>query len=165
MLIFKRLIHSASRGFTQWVELHYDDMNKLHPPWPLPPAVSGAATGQSRPGCGGRRGVGRAAGGWAEAHGGGPGKTHGGVIITCLQDCRSGLIRRQSYKKILTLPTIQLKLAIMFVFTTLTTSMRHRVFCLVAMAGDNYKIRQSLQDQLILQMYHTYLTLRIVEKI
>ena len=31
-------------------------------------------TGQSRPGCGGRRGVGRAAGGWAEAHGGGPGK-------------------------------------------------------------------------------------------
>ena len=33
-----------------------------------------AATGQSRPGCGGRRGVGRAAGGWAEAHGGGPGK-------------------------------------------------------------------------------------------
>ena len=41
MLIFKRLIHSASRGFPQWVELHYDDMNKLHPPWPLPPAVSG----------------------------------------------------------------------------------------------------------------------------
>ena len=41
MLIFKRLIHSASRGFPQWVELHYDDMDKLHPPWPLPPAVSG----------------------------------------------------------------------------------------------------------------------------
>ena len=29
---FKRLIHSASRGFPQWVELHYDDMDKLHPP-------------------------------------------------------------------------------------------------------------------------------------
>ena len=41
------------------------------------------------PGCGGRRGVGRAAGGWAEAHGGGPGETHGGVIITCLQNCRN----------------------------------------------------------------------------
>ena len=41
MLIFKRLIHSASRGFPQWVELHYDDMDKLHPLWPLPPAVSG----------------------------------------------------------------------------------------------------------------------------
>ena len=41
MLIFKRLIHSASRGFPQWVELHYDEMDKLHPPWPLPPAVSG----------------------------------------------------------------------------------------------------------------------------
>ena len=41
MLIFKRLIHSASRGFSQWVELHYDDMDKLHPPWPLPPAASG----------------------------------------------------------------------------------------------------------------------------
>ena len=40
MLIFKRLIHSPSRGFPQWVELHYDDMDKLHPPWPLPPAVS-----------------------------------------------------------------------------------------------------------------------------
>ena len=36
-----------------------------------------------------RRGVGRAAGGWAEAHGDGPGETHGGVIITCLQDCRN----------------------------------------------------------------------------
>ena len=89
MLIFKRLIHSASRGFPQWVELHYDDMDKLHPPWPLPPAVSGqrpvsrvpaAAAGADR--------VGRAAGGWAEAHGGGPGETHGGVI-TCLQDCRN----------------------------------------------------------------------------
>ena len=53
----------------------------------------------------------------------------------------SDLIRRQSCKKILTLPTIQLKLAIMIVFTTLITSMRYRVFCLVAMAGDNYKIR------------------------
>ena len=41
MLIFKPLIHSASRDFPQWVELHYDDMDKLHPPWPLPPAVSG----------------------------------------------------------------------------------------------------------------------------
>ena len=48
-----------------------------------------AAIGQSRPGCGGRRGVGRAAGGWAEAHGGGPGEAHGDVIITCLQDCRN----------------------------------------------------------------------------
>ena len=37
MLIFTRLIHSASRG----LELHYDDMDKLHPPWPLPPVVSG----------------------------------------------------------------------------------------------------------------------------
>ena len=35
MLIFKRLIHSASRGFPQWVELHYDDMDKLHPPFGL----------------------------------------------------------------------------------------------------------------------------------
>ena len=33
--------------------------------------------------------MGRAAGGWAEAHGGGPGETHGGVIITCLQDRRN----------------------------------------------------------------------------
>ena len=33
--------------------------------------------------------MGRAAGGWAEAHGGGPGETHGGVIITYLQDCRN----------------------------------------------------------------------------
>ena len=33
--------------------------------------------------------MGRAAGGWAEAHGGGPGEMHGGVIITCLQDCRN----------------------------------------------------------------------------
>ena len=31
MLIFKRLIHSASRDFPQWVELHYDDIDKLHP--------------------------------------------------------------------------------------------------------------------------------------
>ena len=23
------------------MELHYDDMDKLHSPWPLPPAVSG----------------------------------------------------------------------------------------------------------------------------
>ena len=98
-----------------------------------------------RPGCGGRRGVGRAAGGWAEAHGGGPGETHGGVIITCLQDCRNCfrviLSGDNRVKKILTLPTIQLKLAIVIVFTTLITSMRYRVFCLVAMAGDNYKIR------------------------
>ena len=97
MLIFKRLIHSASRCFPQWVELHYDDMDKLHPPWPLPPAVSGqrpvsrvpAAAAQGPIIRGGRRGVGRAAGGWAEAHGGGPGETHGGVMITCLQDCRN----------------------------------------------------------------------------
>ena len=41
MLIFKRLIHSASRGFSGWSYVHYDDMDKLHPPWPLPPAVSG----------------------------------------------------------------------------------------------------------------------------
>ena len=52
MLIFKRLIHSASRGFPQCVELHYDDMDKLHPPWPLPPAVSGQLwrPARSRPG-------------------------------------------------------------------------------------------------------------------
>ena len=69
MLIFKRLIHLASRGFPQWVELHYDDMDKLHPPWPLPPAVSGqrpvscvqaAAAGASGPG---RRRVGMEVGG------------------------------------------------------------------------------------------------------
>ena len=81
----------------------------------------------------------------AEAHGGGPGETHGGVIIMCLQDCRNCfrviLSGDNRVKKILTLPTIQLKLAIMIVFTTLITSMRYRVFCLVAMAGDNYKIR------------------------
>ena len=89
--------------------------------------------------------MGRAAGGWAEAHGGGPGETHGGVIITCLQDCRNCfrviLSGDNRVKKIMTLPTIQLKLAIMIVFTTLITSMRYRVFYLVAMAGDNYKIR------------------------
>ena len=50
-------------------------------------------------------------------------------------------MRRQSCKKILTLSTIQLKLAIKIVFTTLITSMRYRVFCWVAMSGDNYKIR------------------------
>ena len=113
---------------------------------------------RSRPG---RRRVGRGAWGWA-------GETHGGVIITCLQDCRNCfrvvLSGDNRVKKLLTLPTIHLKLAIMIVFTTLTTSMRHRVFYLEAMGGENYKIRQSLQDQLILQMYHTYLTLRIVEK-
>ena len=86
----------------------------------------------------GRRRVGRGAWRWA-------GETHGGVIITCLQDCRNCfrviLSGDNLVKKILTLPTIQLKLAIMIVFTTLITSMRYRVFCLVAMAGDNYKIR------------------------
>ena len=70
MLIFKRLIHSASRGFPQWVELHYDDMDKLHPPWPLPPAVSeqrpvsrvpAAAAGAE---WAGRRRVGRGAWRW-----------------------------------------------------------------------------------------------------
>ena len=69
----------------------------------------------------------------------------GGVIITCLQDCRNCftviLSGDNRVKKILTLPTIQLKLAIMIVFTTLIASIRYRVFCLVAMAGDNYKIR------------------------
>ena len=46
------------------VELHYDDMDKLHPPWPLPPAVFGqrpvsrvpaAAAGVGRAGEGGPR--------------------------------------------------------------------------------------------------------------
>ena len=89
---------------------------------------------------------------WAGPQEGGPrrmevgrGETHGGVIITCLQDCRNCfrviLSGDNRVKKILTLPTIQLKLAIMIVFTTLITSMRYRVFCLVAMADDNYKIR------------------------
>ena len=41
MLIFTRLISSAGRGFPQWVELRCDDMDRLHPPWPLPPAVPG----------------------------------------------------------------------------------------------------------------------------
>ena len=74
MLIFTRLIHSTSRGFPQWVELHCDDMDKLHPPWPLPPAVSGqrpvsrvpaaAARLQVGPGgCGMGRGTWRWAGG------------------------------------------------------------------------------------------------------
>ena len=95
MLIFKRLIHSASRGLPQWVELHYDDMDKLHPPWPLPPAVSGqrpvsrvpaAAAGAewAGPQEGGPRRM-EERRGKAEA----PGETHGGVIITCLQDCRN----------------------------------------------------------------------------
>ena len=39
MLIFTRLI--SGRGFPQWVELRCDDMDRLHPPWPLPPAVPG----------------------------------------------------------------------------------------------------------------------------
>ena len=82
MLIFKRLIHSASRGFPQWVELHYDDMDKLHPPWPLPPAVSGQRPVSRVPAA--------AAGAeWAGPQEGGPGETHGGVIITYLQDCRN----------------------------------------------------------------------------
>ena len=86
MLIFKRLIHSASRGFPQWVELHYDDMDKLHPPLPLPPAVSGQRPVSRVPAA--------AAGAeWAGPRrmeiGGGPGETHGGVIITRLQDCRN----------------------------------------------------------------------------
>ena len=89
MLIFKQLIHSASRGFPQWVELHYDDMDKLHPPWPLPPAVSGQRPVSRVPAA--------AAGAeWAGPQEGGPrrmevrpGETHGGVIITCLQDCRN----------------------------------------------------------------------------
>ena len=64
MLNFTQLIHAASRGFPQWVELHCDDMDKLHPPWPLPPAVSGqrpvscvsaAAAGVGRAGEGGPR--------------------------------------------------------------------------------------------------------------
>ena len=124
MLIFKRLIHSASRGFPQWVELHYDDMDKLHPPWPLPPAVSGQRPVSRVP---------AAAAGveWAEAHGGGPGETHGDIIIMCLQDCRYCfrviLLGDNRVKTIMTLPTIQLKLAIMIVFTTLTTSLRYRV--------------------------------------
>ena len=67
MLIFTWLIHSASRGFPQWVELHYTsyDIDKLHPPWPLPPGVSGqrpvsrvlaAVAGVARAGEGGPRG-------------------------------------------------------------------------------------------------------------
>ena len=90
--------------------------------------------------------MGRAAGGWAEAHGGGPGETHGGVIITCLQDCmnclRVILSGDNRVKKILTTyHSAEIGNHIMIVFTTLITSMRYRVFCLVAMAGDNYKIR------------------------
>ena len=57
MLIFTRMIFLAGRGFPQWVELRCDDMDRLHPLWPLPPAVSGqrpvsrvpaAATGAGR---------------------------------------------------------------------------------------------------------------------
>ena len=82
MLIFKRLIHSASRGFPQWVELHYDDMDKLHPPWPLPPAVSGQRPVSRVPAA--------AAGAeWAGPQESGPEETHGGVISTCLQDRRN----------------------------------------------------------------------------
>ena len=88
MLFFKRLIHSASRGFPQWVELHYDDMDKLHPPWPLLRRCLGSdrsvASRLRRPA---RSGPGRRR--VAEAHGCGPGETHGGVIIMCLQDCRN----------------------------------------------------------------------------
>ena len=68
MLIFKRLIHSASRGFPQWVELHYDDMDKLHPPWPLPPAVSGQRPVSRVPAAAAGAEWDWAAGGWAEAH-------------------------------------------------------------------------------------------------
>ena len=35
------MISSAGRGFPQWVELRCDDMDRLHPPWLLPPAVPG----------------------------------------------------------------------------------------------------------------------------
>ena len=85
----------------------------------------------------GRRRVGRGAWRWA-------GETHGGVNITCLQDCRNCfrvILSGDNRDFFFTLPTIQLKLKIMIVFTTLITSMRYRVFWLVAMAGDNYKIR------------------------
>ena len=130
-MLIKRLIHSPSRGFPQWVELHYDDMDSTLPGL----CLVWAATGQSRPGCGGRRG-------WAGPQEGGPRRMEVGrgkrmvAIITCLQDCRNCfrviLLGDNRVKKILTLPTIQLKLAIMIVFTTLITSMRYRVFCLVA---------------------------------
>ena len=74
MLIFTRLISSAGRGFPQWVELRCDDMDRLHPPWPLPPAVPGqqpvsrvpaAAAGASR----------------AEAHGGGQGTRRMALLL------------------------------------------------------------------------------------
>ena len=71
------------------MELHYNDIDKLHPPWPLPPAVSGqrpvsrvpaAAAGAEW--AGPQEGRPRRMGRWA-------GETHGGVIIRCLQDCRN----------------------------------------------------------------------------
>ena len=60
-----RMISSSGRGFPQWVELHCDDMDRLHPLWPLPPAVSGQRPASRVPAA--AAGAGR-----AEAHGGGP---------------------------------------------------------------------------------------------
>ena len=53
------------------MELHYDDMDKLHPPWPLPPAVSGQRPVSRVPAAAAGA---EWAGGLAEAHGGWPGK-------------------------------------------------------------------------------------------
>ena len=55
------------------MELHYDDIDKLHPPWPLPPAVSGQRPVSCVPAA--AAGVGGAGEGvpTAEAHEGGQG--------------------------------------------------------------------------------------------
>ena len=66
MLIFTRMISSAGRGFPQWVELRCDDMDRLHPLCPLPPAVSGQRPASRVPAA--AAGAGR-----AEAHGVGRG--------------------------------------------------------------------------------------------
>ena len=66
MLSFTQMISSASRGFPQWVELRCNDRDKLHPLWPLPPAVSGQRPASRVPAA--AAGAGR-----AEARGGGPG--------------------------------------------------------------------------------------------
>ena len=58
------------------MELRCGDMDRLHPLWPLPPAVPGQRPVSRVPAAAG--GVGR-----AEAHGG-PGNTQDGIAIACL---------------------------------------------------------------------------------
>ena len=106
------MISSAGRGFPQWVELHCDDMDRLHPPLPLPAFASGgvwAATGQSRQDC----------------------RRQSWVVKIVISGC---LCQETIAERILTLPTIQPKFVIIIASRTLTTSdqlttsLRYRIF-------------------------------------